>query len=73
MNSFTLSEKCLRFNIILKLLTCWEINQVTSEYQMEFLDNTCRKGLKQTKKNITIEFYIFKLVWVANVSFNKQF
>ena len=36
--------------IILKLLTCWEINQVTSMWYMDFLDNTCKKCLKQKKK-----------------------
>ena len=35
--------------IILKLITCWEINQVTSICQMDFLDNTCKKDLKQKK------------------------
>ena len=54
-------------------MTCWEINQVTSKCQMDFLDNTCEKGLKQKKRNITIEFHIFKLVRVPNLSFNKQF
>ena len=31
-------KKYLRFNIILKLITCGEINQVTSKCQMGFLD-----------------------------------
>ena len=44
-----LSKKNNVYVIILKLITCWEINQVTSICQMDFLDNTCKKGLKQKK------------------------
>ena len=51
-NRFTLSKKkCLRFNIILKLITCWEINQVTSKCQMKLLGNTIRKRSKTEKKD----------------------
>ena len=46
-----LVKKCLRFNIILKLITCCKINQVTSKCQMDFLDNTCKKGLKRKKEH----------------------
>ena len=35
--------------MFLKLITCWDINQVTSISQIDFLDNTCKKGLKQKK------------------------
>ena len=54
-------------------MTSWNINQVTSKYQIDILDNTCKKKSKIEKKNITIEFYTIKLVWVSNFSFNKQF
>ena len=37
-----------------------------------FLDNTIQKRYKTEKKNINIEFYIFKLIWVPNFNFNKQ-
>ena len=47
-----------------------EINQVTSKCQMDFLDTTCKKGLKL---NIAIEFYVFKMVWVPNFRLNRQF
>ena len=66
-------KKCLLVNIIVKLIACWDINQVTSKCHMDFLDNTCKKTSKAEKKNITIEFYIFKLACVPNFSFNKQF
>ena len=59
-------KKCLRFDIILKLMACWEINQVTPKCQMQ-------KRSKTEKKNNTIELYIFKLVGILNFSFNKQF
>ena len=42
--------------IILKLITCCEINQVTSIYEMDFLDNTCEKGLKQKKRTSPSNF-----------------
>ena len=43
-NWFTLSiKKCLRLNIILILITKWEINQVKSKCQIYFLDNTWKK------------------------------
>ena len=38
----------------------WEINQVTSECQMDVLDKTCRQKTK--KVNATIEFFILELV-----------
>ena len=41
-------------------MNCLENNQVTSKCQMDFLDKTCKKDLKQKRKNITIEFYIFR-------------
>ena len=47
--SVPLSKKNV-YVIILKLITCWEVNQVTSIYQMDFLDNTCKKGLKKKKR-----------------------
>ena len=50
-NWFMLSKKRLRFNIILKLITCWEINQAASKSQLDFLDNNCKKGLKQKKEH----------------------
>ena len=40
----------------------WEINQVTSKCQMDFLDKTFKKRSKTEKKNINIEFYIFEIV-----------
>ena len=36
--------------MILKLITQWEINQVTPTCKIDFLDNTCRKGLKYKKR-----------------------
>ena len=51
-----LSKKCLRFNIILKLITCWKINQVTSKCQMNFLENTCKESLKQKKRTSPLNF-----------------
>ena len=49
----------------------WEINQVTSKWQINISDKICKKGSKTVKVSITIEFYIFKLV--LNFSFNKKF
>ena len=59
--------------IILKLITYWEINQVISICQMDVMDNNYKKGLKQEKKNVTIEFYTMKLVWIPNFNFNAKF
>ena len=42
--------------IILKLITCWDINQVTSIFQMNFLDNHCKNRLKQKKRTPTRNF-----------------
>ena len=36
-----------------------------------FFEQYMQKRSKTTKKNITIEFYTIKLVWVPNFSFNK--
>ena len=38
-----------------------------------FFGQYLQKRSKTEKKNITIEFCIFKLVWVPNFNFNKQF
>ena len=43
-------------------VNCRDINQVTSKYQMYFLDKTCKKRSKTEKVNIAIEFYIFEIV-----------
>ena len=39
---------------------CWEINQVTSKCQTDFLGKSCKERSK--KVNITIGFYIFEIV-----------
>ena len=49
-------------------INCWENNQVTGNYlrlnsQIDFLDKTWKKGPKQKKKNISIKFYFFKIVY----------
>ena len=49
----------------------WEINQVTSECQMDVLDKTCRQKTK--KVNATIEFFILELVQEPNFCLNCQF
>ena len=49
-------------------MTSWNINQVTSKYQIDFLDNTCKKKSKIEKKNITIEYYIFEIVSRCQIS-----
>ena len=49
----------------------WEINQVTSECQMDVLDKTCRQKTK--KVNTTIEFFILELVQEPNFCLNCQF
>ena len=38
-----------------------------------FFGQYLQKGSEKEKKNITNEFYIFKLVWVPDVNFNKKF
>ena len=43
-------------------INCWEINQVTSKCQTDFLNKTFKKMPKTELKNITIEFYIFEEV-----------
>ena len=43
-------------------VNCWEINQVTSKCQMDFLQKTCKDKSKTKKVKISIEFYIFELV-----------
>ena len=43
-------------------MNCFEINQVTSKCQIDFLDKTCKKRYKTETNNITIEFYMFELV-----------
>ena len=48
----------------------WEINQVTSECQMDVLDKTCRQKTK--KVNPTIEFFILELVQEPNFCLNCQ-
>ena len=40
---------------------------------MDFLDKTCQIRSKTKKVNITIEFYIFEIVLVPNVSYNFEF
>ena len=45
-----------RFDIFLTLITCWEINRVTSKCQKDFLDNTFRKDLKQRKRTSPSNF-----------------
>ena len=40
----------------------WEINQVTSKSQMDFLDKIFKKRSKIKKVNTTFEFYIFQVV-----------
>ena len=42
--------------LFLKLITYRELNQVTSKYQTDFLDNTCKKGLKQNKQTSPSNF-----------------
>ena len=42
-------------------VNCWEINQVTSKCQIDFLEKTCKGKSKTEKVNITIGFYIFKI------------
>ena len=51
----------------------WEINQVASKCQMDFLNKTYKKASATKKVNITIEFYIFKTVKVPNFNLNWQF
>ena len=41
-------------------VNCWEIDQVTSKREVDFLDKTCR--LKTEKVNIATEFFLFELV-----------
>ena len=62
----------MNFNITRKgtglkslLLNCWKINQATSKCQIEFLDKTCEK-VSKTETVSTIEFFIFKIVFVKN-------
>ena len=42
----------------------WEIDQVTSKWQKDFLDKTCRP--KKEKVNSTTELYLFELGYVKN-------
>ena len=49
---------------------CREINQVASKCQTDLLDKTYKKSSKTEKVNITIEFYIFEIVQVPNISLN---
>ena len=51
-------------------VNCFEINQLTSKYQIDFLDKTWI--LETEKVNITIEFCIFELAKVPNFTLNKQ-
>ena len=44
-------------------INCWEINQVISKCQMDLLNKTCKKRSKTERKNITIKFEIFQIVW----------
>ena len=39
-----------------------EDNHVTSMRQKDLLEKTCKKKSKAEKVNITIEFYVFKIV-----------
>ena len=43
-------------------VNCWEINQVTSKCQIDFLNKASKKGSTTEKVNITIKFYIFEIV-----------
>ena len=53
----TFSEKNVYVLIIFfKLITSWEINQVTSKCQTGFLDNTCKNDLKQNKRTSPMNF-----------------
>ena len=36
---------------------------------MDFFDQTCKNRPKTEKENITIEFYIFEIVFVQNFGF----
>ena len=49
------------------LVNYWEINQITSKCQIDFLDKTYQKVLKVS---ITIKFYVFKLAWVPDFVLN---
>ena len=65
-------KKCLRFNTIFKIITYWEINQVTSKCQTDFLDNTCKKGLKQNKQTSPSNFtYSNKSAFQTSASTNN--
>ena len=50
-----------------------EINQATSKCQQIFWIKLAKKGLKQKKLNIIIEFYIFGIVQVPNFSLKWKF
>ena len=44
--AYATSEKIMNKSLPLNY---WVINRVISKYQMDFLDKTCKKGLKQKK------------------------
>ena len=46
--------KCSRVNYL-------RINQVTPNWQMDFLNKTRKKGSETEKVNITIKFYMFEI------------
>ena len=55
------------------LKNVWERLHQNIKMLNGFFGQYLQERSKTEKKNITIEFYIFKLVWVPNFNFNKQF
>ena len=43
-------------------VNCWDIKEVTSKCQVNFLQKTFKQRSKTGKVNIAIEFYIFEIV-----------